>query len=254
MNCGSPGRWPFCGMAPAAFLLVLCLQWQGSASRCIEGSSTEDLQPMPPGVQRNSLPSGLMQPDVSSMGRRDCIPDGGDTRIVGGSPATFGGQAGGSSTAGPSSPGASPFQYGKPSRPGLSGKPLGSIFGGTLPPALGAPNVKPGMSGGATQYGYGPGYNSRGFPRPVWKRPGLPYIPTAEERGGGYIPIRNEPPRLYPYGAGGAAAGGSAYSGGSVAYGPRGTYDGSYGPVPASVQPGGQRDSGDKGNPCTPNC
>ncbi|CAI5767917.1 Hypothetical predicted protein [Podarcis lilfordi] len=253
MNCGSPGRWPFCGMTSAAILLVLCLHLQGSASRCIEGSSAEDLQPLPPGVQRNSLPSGLMQPDVSSMGRRDCIPDGGDTRIVGGSPATFGGQAGGSSTTGPSSPGASPFQSGKPSRPGL----LGSIFGGTLPPPLWAPNVKPGMPGygaGVGSYGYGPGYNSQGFPRPVWKRPGFPYIPTAEERGGGYIPIRNEPPRLYPYGGGGAVAGGSTYSGGSIAYGPRGTYDGSYGPVPASVQPGGQRDSGDKENPCTQNC
>ncbi|XP_062979557.1 cuticle collagen 2-like [Elgaria multicarinata webbii] len=250
MNCGSRGRWPFLGMTPAVLLLVLCLHLQGSASRCIDIALGQDLQPLPPGVQRCSIPSGLLQPDVSSLGGGGGGGGGGvnvgDTRVVGGMPATSGGLAGGSSTGLPSSPGNSPFQYGKPGNPSQGGPgPVGPVQYGD-------------ESYGGTSFGIrknGP----RGFPRPEWKAPGIPYIPTARERGGGYIPISKETPRYFPNAVplgGGAGSSSSTYSGSSIASGPRGSDDGSYGPVPEGLQPGGQRGgaSGERGPLCDPNC
>ncbi|XP_061478086.1 collagen alpha-2(IV) chain-like [Rhineura floridana] len=287
MTGGSPpGRGPFCGMAPMAFLLVLCLHLQGSASRCIDQSFGQDLQPLPPGVKSDSLLSGLLQPDVSPPRPGTDGIDGGDSRIVGGSPATSGGLGGRPSTFRPSFQGDSPFQYGKPGRPEQFGSPEGPIFGG-IPAQFGGPSepgpVRVGRpvspvqyeGGAAGQYGgisydgsnsgYRIGYNTRqGFPRPVWKNPGIPYIPTAQERGGPYYPLSKEPSRQFypnapyvvPYGGGTDAYSSTTYGGGSTALGPQGRYDGSYGPIPEGLQPVGQsgRDSAVQGPPCIPAC
>ncbi|XP_042303354.1 cuticle collagen 2-like [Sceloporus undulatus] len=308
MNSGCRGRWPFLGATPVVLLLVLCLHLQGSDSRCIDVVLGQDLQPLPPGVQRCSLPSGLLQPDVSLPGQGRDAPDGGDSRIVGGSPATsgaYGGGEGGSTggsgspTSRPPSQGDRPFQTGKPNRPGQAGRPEGAVFGGR-PGQYSGPRQPGPYGSGPSQYGPGPVREARpgssvqyggvseqyggvsyegpasgirynypqGHPRPEWKAPGIPYIPSPKEWGGGYIPIRKGNPNApyeVPYGGGaGSYNSGQRYpsaygggGGGSMDSGPRGRYDGSYGPIPESLQPGGGqrgREGVDRGPPCDPNC
>ncbi|XP_008103805.2 translation initiation factor IF-2 [Anolis carolinensis] len=266
-------RRPFLGVTPVALVLVLCLHLQGSASRCIDVTLEQELEPLPPGVERCSLPSGLLKPDVSRLGHERDATDGGDSRIVGGSPATSGGFGGGGSSGGSTSPTPRPTSQG--GRPFPSGKP-GSIFGRN-PNPFGRPR-EPGPYGNRpSPYGPGPEpyasgpygnlppglqYNNpRIRQRPEWKAPGIPYIPSAKEWGGGHIPIRKENPNApyaVPYG-GGAGSYSSPYGDGdgSMSSGMRGRYDGSYGPIPESLQPGGgQRgiDGVNRGPPCNPNC
>nr|XP_020671218.1 cuticle collagen 2C-like isoform X2 [Pogona vitticeps] len=286
MNCDRCGRWAFLGVRSMVPLLLLCLHLQGSSSRCIDVVLGQDLQPLPPGVQRCSLPRGLLQPDVSPPGQGEDSVDGGDSRIVGGSPATSGGS---SPTDRPTSQGDSAFQYGKPGRPGQHGKPEEAVYGGRpvqygrpkdpgpygSRPQYGPGPVQYGRPGssvpyGADQYGGGPydgsntGYGIRvNPPRVEWKNPGIPYIPSPQELGGGYIPLPKRSPQYnpngpyaVPYGGGGRQYP-SAYGGESAESGPRGRYDGSYGPIPESLQPGGGqrgRYSKDQDPPCIPNC
>ncbi|XP_025031691.1 basic salivary proline-rich protein 1-like [Python bivittatus] len=262
------------GTVPLLFVLILSFHLQGTASRCIDTSFGQDLQPLPPGVERCSFPTGLLKPDVLPPGQGGNSIEGRDSRIVGGRPVTSGDYGGGSSAA--HSQEHNEIQSGRPSGPWHSGKPMGPIFGGGPAQNGNAKDPRPyGLGGDAGQHEGGtPGgspsgfrirYNTReGHPRPVWKDPGIPYIPTPQEWGGSYIPASKVSPQYrpsVPYGGdAGSYDSGQQYSptydGKSIASGPRGRDDGSYGPIPEALQPGGQqgRDSIPPKNPCIPNC
>ncbi|KAK9405881.1 2C: Cuticle collagen 2C, partial [Crotalus adamanteus] len=230
----------------------------------------EDLQPLPPGVERCSFPSGILKPDVSPPGLGGNSIEGGNSRIVGGRPSASGNYEGGSFA--PHSQEDNPFQFGRPSRPWQSGRPMEPAFGGD-PAQDGKP--RPYDPWGAGQHEGGtPERPPSGFtikentpdgrPRPVWKEPGIPYIPSPKEWGGNYVPASKAPPKSRPNvpygvsygGAAGSHASGPLYDGESIASGPRGTYDGSYGPIPEALQPVGQQEKDNQPpiNPCVPKC
>ncbi|XP_026576557.1 basic salivary proline-rich protein 3-like [Pseudonaja textilis] len=264
MNCKSHP-----GMMPLLLALILSFHLQGIASRCVDTVFGEDLQPLPPGVERCSFPNGILKPDVSPPGMGGNSIEGGDSRIVGGRPSAPGNYGGGSSA--PHSQEDNPSQFGRPSRPWWPGNPMGPNFGN---PAQGG-RPRPYEPWGAAQHEGGTperppsGFTIRentpnGHPRPVWKEPGIPYIPTAKEWGGTYVPASKAPPKARPNVPYGGPYGGGAdshssdklYDGESIASGPRGTDDGSYGPIPEALQPWREqgRDSQSPTNPCIPQC
>ncbi|XP_054833789.1 collagen alpha-1(III) chain-like [Eublepharis macularius] len=263
MSCGGQGRWPLLGMT--SLVLVLFLHLPGVASRCIDMALEQDLQPLPPGVQRCSLPRGLLQPDVSPPGQPTGSREAGDSRVVGGSPAVSGGPGGGSSAYPPNTQGGNPFPAGRPDKPWPFGTPGKPAFGG-VSGQYGRP-AGPGQYGGSVNYGRPdrPGqYDGQhgegpyGHPRVEMKPPGIPYIPTPREWGGGRIPAEKFNPGYAnnpnaPYGGGAGGQYPPSYGGGSGISGPRGRYDGSYGPVPYGIQPGEQTGK-DSSDPCTPEC
>ncbi|XP_058027721.1 basic salivary proline-rich protein 3-like [Ahaetulla prasina] len=264
MNCKShPGTMPL------LFALILSFHLQGIASRCVDTVFGEDLQPLPPGVERCSFPSGILKPDISPPGMGGNSIEGGDSRIVGGRPSAPRPYGGGSSA--PHSQEDNPFQFGRPSRPWQPGNPMGPTFGDHGQD--GGP--RPYEPWGATQHDGGTPEKSpsgfiirhntpNGHPRPAWKEPGIPYIPTPKEWGGTYVPASKAPPKARPnapygtpYGGGaGSHASGQLYDGESIASGPRGRDDGSYGPIPEALQPWEEQGRGNQPptNPCVPKC
>lgn len=185
---------------------------------------------------------------------------------MGGSPAISGGFGGGSSAYPPGAyPPGNPSPFGKPDKPWPFGTPGKPAFGG-ISGQYGRPSG-PGQYGGPENYGrpYRPGPYSGQHgdtiyrPRVEMKPPGIPYIPSAKEWGGGHIPVSKNDYGSPPFdgGAGSYNPSGpnpSSYGGDSVLSGPRGRYDGSYGPVPYGMEPGGGGQTKDSDDACTPEC
>ncbi|KAL8212984.1 UNVERIFIED_CONTAM: hypothetical protein K2H54_059940 [Gekko kuhli] len=249
-------------------MLVVYKQGGGVASRCIDMALGQDLQPLPPGVQRCSLPKGLLQPDVSPPQQKMDSKEGGESRVVGGSPATSGEYGGGSPAYPPSAyPPGNPSPFGKPDQPWPFGTPGKPAFGG-VSGQYGRPSG-PGQYGGPVNYGgpdgptqYSGRYGDGAYrPRVEMKPPGIPYIPSPKEWGGGRIPVSKDNPNYgsAPFGGGAGSYNPGdqyppSYGGPSGLAGPRGRYDGSYGPIPYGGQPGGGQTKTDTSDPCTPEC
>uniref|UniRef100_A0ACB8EGG5 Uncharacterized protein n=1 Tax=Sphaerodactylus townsendi TaxID=933632 RepID=A0ACB8EGG5_9SAUR len=227
------------------------------ASRCIDMALGQDLQPLPPGVQRCSLPRGLLQPNVPPQQTKS--NEVGESRVVGGSPATSGGQGGGSFAYPPGAQGGNPPNFGRPDGPWPFGTPGRPAFGG-VSGQYGRPSG-PGQYEGPANYGrpdrpgpydgqYGDNMNR---PRVEMVPPRIPYIPSPREWGGGRIPVPKDSP-MYgspPYSGGAGGQYPPIYGGDSAM---RGRYDGSYGPIPYDLQPRGQESTKGSSDPCTPEC